>query len=144
MPIEVSFPGGKRVDARVGAHWITTDQPVELGGGGTAPAPFDLFLASLATCAGIYVLGFCDARGISMEGVSLVQHVTYDEATKLPSAVRIELRLPPSFPEKYVAAVTRAAEGCKVKKTIAATPRFEVMPVRAKGASEDVQTNHVS
>src|SRR5215471_4208280 len=59
MDIEVSFPGGKRVDAQVGEFAIRTDQPEALGGAGTAPTPYDLFLASLATCAGIYVLGFC-------------------------------------------------------------------------------------
>lgn len=143
MSIEVSFPGGKRVDALVGAHRISTDQPAELGGADTAPAPFDLFLASMATCAGIYVLGFCQARGLDTEGLSLVQHVTYDDATKLMTSVRIELRLPPSFPEKYVAAVTRAAEGCKVKKTIAAAPRFEIVPILSKGAADHVQASHV-
>lgn len=145
MSIEVSFPGGKRVEALVGAHRIITDQPPELGGEDAAPAPFDLFLASLATCAGVYVLGFCQARGIPLDGVSLAQDVTYDPSTKLPVEVRIELRLPPTFPEKYVAAVTRAAEGCKVKKAIAAAPRFEVVAVGPKGKEDrDVQTHHVS
>src|SRR5690242_6208835 len=54
--IEVSFPGGKRVDARVGSFVVHTDQPADQGGEGGAVSPFDLFLASLATCAGIYVL----------------------------------------------------------------------------------------
>lgn len=144
MPIEVSFPGGKRVDARVGAHRITTDQPADLGGADEAPAPFDLFLASIATCAGIYVLGFCQARGLPTEGLALVQHVEMDEATKLPCLVRIELRLPRNFPEKYVVAVTRAAEGCKVKKTIAAAPRFEVVAIPTTKGDDDVPTGHVS
>ncbi len=126
MDIEVSFPGGKRVDARFGAHLLRTDQPPELGGEGSAPAPYDLFLAALATCAGIYVLGFCQARGLPTEGLSLVQHVTYDPDTKLPRHVRLTLRLPAGFPEKYRAAVIRAAEGCKVKKTLAAPPVIEV------------------
>ncbi len=126
MQIEVSFPGGKRVDAQVGAHLIRTDQPPALGGEGGAPAPFDLFLASIATCAGIYVLGFCQTRGLSTEGLSIIQHVDFDEATKLPAKLRLELRLPASFPERYVSAVVRAAEGCKVKKTLAAAPKIEV------------------
>jgi ribosomal protein S12 methylthiotransferase accessory factor len=125
--IEVTFPGGKRVDARVGSYVVHTDQPVEAGGAGSAVAPFDLFLASLATCAGIYVLGFCQARGLSTEGIGLRQRVEVDPATKLPKHVRLELALPPSFPEKYRAAVLRAAEGCKVKKTIAAAPVIDVV-----------------
>lgn len=124
--IQVSFPGGKRVDAQCGAFTLHTDQPVELGGEGSAPAPFDLFLASLATCAGLYVLSFCQVRGLPMEGLGLRQHVDVDPATKLPRRVRIELTLPPAFPEKYRAAVVRAAEGCKVKKTILAGPVVEV------------------
>ena len=125
--IEVSFPGGKRVDARVGAFVVRTDQPPELGGEGSAVAPFDLFLASLATCAGLYVLGFCQARGISTEGIALVQQVEVEPATKLPTHIRLLLTLPASFPSGYRAAIARAAESCKVKKTIAAAPRVEVV-----------------
>jgi ribosomal protein S12 methylthiotransferase accessory factor len=124
--IEVTFPGGKRVDARVGTFVVRTDQPAEAGGEGSAVGPFDLFLASLATCAGIYVIGFCQARGLSTDGLTLRQHVELDPANQLPSRVRIEVGLPPSFPEKYRAAIVRAAEGCKVKKTIAAGPVVEV------------------
>jgi len=127
--IEVTFPGGKRVDARVGRFVLRTDQPVELGGEGSAVAPFDLFLASLATCAGIYVVGFCQARGLSTEGITLRQHVEVDAGTHLPSRIRLELGLPPSFPERYRVAVARAAEGCKVKKTMAAQPVVEVVTV---------------
>jgi ribosomal protein S12 methylthiotransferase accessory factor len=125
--IEVTFPGGKRVDARVGRYVVHTDQPVDAGGEGTAVAPFDLFLASLATCAGLYVLGFCQARSLSTDGLSIQQRAEFDPATKLPRRIRLELRLPPSFPEKYRASVIRAAEGCKVKKTIAAQPSIEIM-----------------
>ena len=124
--IEVTFPGGKRVDARVGEYIVRTDQPVSAGGEGSAVAPFDLFLASIATCAGIYVLGFCQARSLPTEGIRLREHVVYDEATKLPKHVHLDVVLPASFPEKYRAAVVRAAEGCKVKKTIAAQPTIDV------------------
>jgi ribosomal protein S12 methylthiotransferase accessory factor len=83
--IQVSFPGGKRVDAQVGAFTIRTDQPTEGGGEGSAPAPYDLFLASLATCAGIYVLGFCQARGIPTDGLALTQRHELDPDTHLPT-----------------------------------------------------------
>ena len=135
MDIQVSFPGGKRVDARVGDFVLPTDQPPELGGAGSAPAPYDLFLASIATCTGIYVLGFCQARGLSTAGLSLVQRHEVDPTTKLVCAVSIELRLPPDFPEKYKAAIVRAAEGCKVKKTMAAAPRFEIVASGGKASS---------
>jgi ribosomal protein S12 methylthiotransferase accessory factor len=132
MPdIEVTFPGGKRVDAKVGEFVVHTDQPANAGGDGSAPAPFDLFLASLATCAGIYVLDFCQARGLATEGISLRQHVDLDATTRLPTRIRVELTLPSTFPQKYRAAVARAAGGCKVKKTIAAAPPFEVAFAKA-------------
>jgi putative redox protein len=127
MDIELSFPGGKRVVAEVGAHRIETDQPVELGGEDAAPAPFDLFLASIATCAGVYALGFLQARGLPTAGLRLRQHVELDPVTHLPRSVRLELTLPPETPEKYRSAVLRAVENCKVKKTIAALPVFEVV-----------------
>src|SRR5690349_4460007 len=119
MDIEVTFPAGKRVAAQVGAHLIETDQPVALGGDDGSPAPFDLFLASMATCAGIYALGFLQARNLPTEGLRLHQHVDFDPATHLPTRVRIELSAPPTLPEKYRPAILRAIESCKVKKTLA-------------------------
>jgi ribosomal protein S12 methylthiotransferase accessory factor len=135
--IEVTFPGGKRVDAHVGTYVVHTDQPVEAGGNGAAVGPFDLFLASVAACAGHYVLDFLQARGLSTEGVGLCEHVDYDPVAKVARHIRLELRLPASFPEKYRAAVVRAAEGCKVKKTIAASPTIEVV-------SPPAQSPHLS
>ena len=126
MDITVTFPGGKRVDANLGDHVIQTDQPVAGGGEDSAAAPFDLFLASLATCAGIYVLGFCQARQIPTAGLGLVQHHTYDPATKQLTGVALELVLPPGFPERYRDAVVRAAEGCMVKKLLANPPTISV------------------
>ena len=127
MDIVISFPGGKRVDAHVGDFVVRTDQPASLGGADAAPSPFDLFLASIATCAGIYVLGFCQARGLSTEGLAIRQHVDLDPETKLPRRIALEIALPPGFPEKYRTAIVRAAEGCKVKKTIAAQPAVDVV-----------------
>jgi ribosomal protein S12 methylthiotransferase accessory factor len=129
MDITVTFPGGKRVDADVAGHHVRTDQSPAGGGEGAAPEPFHLFMASLATCAGIYVLGFCQARGIPTEGLSLVQHNTFDPETKRLTSVSLDVGLPADFPEKYRTAVLRAAENCKVKKTLEAPPAFEVRAV---------------
>lgn len=133
--IEVRFPGGKRVDAHVGSWVVQTDQPIEGGGDGSAVAPYDLFLASLATCAGIYVLGFCQARGLSATGIGLRQHVDVDPETKLPTTIALTLTLPSDFPDKYRAAIVRAAEGCKVKKTIAAQPTIVVTTEKKEDAA---------
>jgi ribosomal protein S12 methylthiotransferase accessory factor len=127
--IDIKFPGGKRVDAQVGSLVVHTDQPVAAGGEGTAVSPFDLFLASLATCAGYYVLAFCQARSIPLDGVTLRQTVDVDPTSKLPSRIRIELGLPAGFPEKYRDAVVNAAASCKVKKTVAVAPSVDVVLV---------------
>ena len=126
MDITVSFRGGKRVDAAVGGHVVPTDQPVAGEGEDAAPAPFDVFLASLATCAGIYVLGFCQARSIPTDGIRLVQHHDHDPVTHALHGVELEIQLPLGFPDKYKDAVVRAAEGCKVKKLLASPPAIAV------------------
>lgn len=125
--IQITFPGGKRVDAHYDHFHIETDQPPELGGEAAAPAPYDLFLASLATCAGIFALGFCQARKLPTEGLALVQKHEVDPETHLVKSVRLELTLPPGFPAQYRPAILRAAANCKVKKSLAAPPAFEVV-----------------
>jgi len=126
MEITVDFPGGVRVDAHFSTFTVGTDQPKEAGGENSAPSPFDVFLASLATCAGYYVMGFCKMRGISSEGIRLVQKHDQDKATKMISRILLEIQLPPGFPEQYIPAVKRAAESCLVKKHLEKPPSFEI------------------
>lgn len=122
----VTFPGGKRVDTQVGKHVVRTDQPVEGGGEDSAPPPFGLFLASIGTCAGIYVAGFCQKRGLPTEGIRLRQRNHFDRETGALIRVEIDVEVPPSFPAKYRDALVRVADQCAVKKTIQAQPVFEV------------------
>ena len=126
MGIEVIFPGGKRVDAKYKGFTIKTDQPVYAGGEGSAPAPFDLFLASIATCCGIYVLSFCQERGIPTEGASLRMKTEKNPDTKMIGKVSIEINLPSEFPEKYSKAVIRAVDTCSVKAHMFKPPAFEI------------------
>jgi ribosomal protein S12 methylthiotransferase accessory factor len=127
--MSVVFPGNKRVDATYGRFEIATDQSVDSGGDGTAPEPYDLFLASLATCAGIYVLGFCQRREIPHQGVRLVQSWERDEKSKRVTTIRISIEVPSDFPEKYLPALVRVANQCTVKKTIENRPEFLVETV---------------
>jgi len=124
--IQVSFPGGVRVEAGYKGFVIQTDQPIHEGGTGAAPAPFDLFLASLATCAGYFVLVFCQERKIPTEGLALSMRTEKDPETKMISRISIEILLPPGFPEKYKAAVVRAADQCTVKRLMMTPPLFQV------------------
>jgi ribosomal protein S12 methylthiotransferase accessory factor len=125
----LTFPGGKRVDAEYGGFTIRTDQPARAGGEGSAPPPFDLFLASIATCAGIYVKGFCDSRGIATDGLAMTMEVVHDPETHRVGRLAIEIRLPKGFPETHREAVIRAADQCAVKKHILNPPAFEIRTV---------------
>lgn len=124
--MEITFDGGKVVTAHLHGHSIRTDQPVANGGENSAPSPFDLFLASIGTCAGVYVKSFCDNRKIPTDGIKVIQHAEYDKETGLPTDINIEIQLPEGFPEKYIASVVSVAELCKVKKTIIAQPKFQI------------------
>jgi putative redox protein len=132
MDIRISFPGGKRVDAQIGDSVIHTDQSPLNGGDGSAPEPFQLFLASLATCAGIYVLGFCQARGISTEGIAITQDHDFDRETHRLTRVSIRISVPNDFPAKYVPALERVAAKCAVKRAIQEPPEF-VIEAQARG-----------
>ena len=125
--MEITFDGGKVITAHTNSHSIRTDQPVNAGGENSAPAPFELFLASIGTCAGIYVKMFCEQRDINTDGIKIIQSAEYDRQTGLPTFIKLDIQLPVDFPEKYKAAVINAADLCKVKKTIANPPRFEVI-----------------
>ena len=125
--MEITFDGGKVVTAHIHGHSIRTDQPLDNGGGNSAPAPFDLFLASIGTCAGIYIKSFCDNRKIPTENIKIIQKIEFNKETGLPVYITLDIQLPADFPEKYKASVINVAELCKVKKTIANPPVFEVI-----------------
>ena len=123
MEMTIDFPGGARVDAHFGEFVVATDQPAQGGGEGSAPTPFQVFLSTIGTCAGIYVLGFCRQRGIPTDGIRLVERVHGDRATGMVTDVEVTIELPEGFPPKYADAVVRAADQCAVKK------HFEQPPV---------------
>ena len=122
MDMIIDFPGGARVDAKFGHFTVPTDQPPY----SSAPTPFATFLASIGTCAGIYVLGFCQQRGISTEGMRIVQSLEYNPYTRLVEQVNLDIQLPPEFPEKYRKAVIRSADQCAVKKHFENPPSFAI------------------
>ena len=129
MPMEVRFPGGVAVEAIHAGMTIRTDQPVAAGGAGSAPSPFDLFLVSIATCAGFYALRFCQERGLPTEGLGVTMDWERSPETKLISKIRISVKLPEGFPEKYRAAILRATDQCAVKKHLVSPPEIEVEAV---------------
>lgn len=126
MKMEIYFEGNKKVNASYGDMVIRTDQPSEAGGEGSAPAPFDLFLASIGTCAGIYIKSFCDQRGIPSDNIRIIQSVNYDMKKRLIDEINLDIKLPPDFPEKYKDAVINAANLCAVKKHLLDPPQINV------------------
>jgi len=127
MEIKVDFGQGTQVNAHFGDFTVATDQPEKLGGFNTAPAPYDFFLASLATCAGFFVARFCQKREITMDGISINMRDTRNEKTHLVENIEIEIVLPASFPEKYRSALIRATNECSVKKTLQNPPQIETI-----------------
>ena len=131
MEMTITFPGGARVDAEFGPYTVHTDQPPQGGGDGSAATPFATFLASIGTCVGIYVLGFCRQRGLSTDGIRVVQRMSADPVSGLVTRIRLDIHVPPDFPEKYRPALIRAAEQCAVKKHLEHPPQFEIATVAA-------------
>jgi ribosomal protein S12 methylthiotransferase accessory factor len=131
MEMQIYFPGGKRVYADYGHFTIETDQPARGGGDDSAPAPFDLFLASVGTCAGIYALGFMQQRGIDPTDSKLVMRTHFNPEIGLVDNIELELHTPPGFPDKYRDAVINAMELCAVKKHLQQPPKFVISTVAA-------------
>lgn len=126
-PITVTFPGGTQICAHAGEFAIPTDQPVADGGTNTAPSPYDLFLSSIATCAGFYVARFCQERDLPTEGMTMTLDIERNEELRQLEKVKIAVQLPEGFPDKYKKAVLRAADMCSVKKAILNPPEFEMV-----------------
>ena len=122
MELIIDFPGGSRVDAHFGNFTVPTDQPP----GAAAPSPFAVFLSSIGTCAGIYVLGFCRQRNLPTEGLRIIQQVHSDSSTGMVDKIDLEIEVPPGFPEKYRDSLIRSAELCAVKKHLEHPPRFDI------------------
>ena len=122
MEMIIDFPGGSRVDAHFKDFIVPTDQPPT----SSAPMPFDIFLASIGTCAGIYVLGFCKQRSLPTEGIRIVQRNHTNPATGMVEEIDLQIQVPPTFPEKYRDSLIRSAELCKVKKHLEQPPKFNV------------------
>jgi putative redox protein len=122
MEMIIDFPGESRVDAHFGPFTVATDQPPVA----SAPSPFELFLSSIGTCAGIYVLGFCQQRNLPTEGIRIVEKINHSPVSGMVEMIGLEIQVPPEFPEKYLESLVRSAELCTVKKHLEKPPKFEI------------------
>lgn len=124
--VEVSFPGGVQVVANIGKHKVLTDQPIEDGGSGVAPSPYDLFLGSVATCAGYYALRFCQQRQLDTTGLAVALDIKRHPETRRLETIQMAMTLPKDFPEKYQQAILRSVGQCSVKKALTDPPAIEL------------------
>ena len=126
MELVIDFPGGVKVDAHFGEFTVKTDQPVVDEGEGSAPSPFDFFLVSLGTCAGYYVLRYCQQHNLPSQGIRLIERSYWNQSIGMLGKIELEIQVPSTFPEKYLPSLVRSAELCTVKKHIEKPPKFEV------------------
>ncbi len=126
MEMVINFPGGKRVNSTYKGFTVKTDQPKSEGGNDSAPEPYDLFLASIGTCAGVYIVYFCESRKIPIDDISMTLHFERNETSHLMEKIAIDVKLPADFPPKYRKAVIRAAQMCTVKRNLIQPPEILV------------------
>lgn len=135
MELVIDFPGGSRVDAHFGSFTVQTDQPPTA----CAPSPFDVFLSSIGTCAGVYVMEFCQKRGISTDGIQIVEKAIRNKTGSMVEEIDLEIKLPSNFPEKYREAVIHAAQLCAVKKHLEHPPKIEITTIMGQASELDTQ-----
>ena len=131
MELNIQLEGGKKVSTTIGNHRIMTDQSVKDGGEDSAPAPYDLFMASIGTCAGFYVQAYCPNKGIDPAGIKITLRTKRDTENKKIVGFITTIRLPKAVPAKLYPALRKVAEQCAVKKTIMSHPEFIVETVGA-------------
>jgi putative redox protein len=126
MDMKITFPGGVKVNAEYGGFTHETDQARISGGDESAPEPFSTFLSSIGTCAGIYVLRFCQERNINTKGMEIVQSMNFNLFSGMIDKIKLNIILPEEFPGKYKKAVIKSANLCAVKKHMEKPPQFEI------------------
>jgi len=125
--MKITFPGGKKVNAEIDGFIHKTDQALISGGEETAPEPFSLFLSSIGTCTGIYVLRFCQERNINTSGMEIIQSMNLNPFSGMIDKIKLNIILTDGFPDKYRKAVIKAANLCAVKKHMENPPKFEIV-----------------
>lgn len=133
MQVDVKFLDNLRLEASFDDFKITTDQPVRYKGDGTAPSPFDYFLASSALCAGYFVKIYCQARNIPTEDIRIFQNNLIDPENRYNQTLKLEIELPEFISEKDRLGILQAMERCTVKRVIQNNPEFIIQPKNILG-----------
>lgn len=126
MEIKVNFLEKLRLEAKFDDFTVTCDQPIRYKGDGSAPSPFDYFLASSALCAAYFVRVYCLSRDIPTEGIRLSQNNIVDPENRYKQTFQIQVELPDSISDKDRTGILRSIERCTVKKVVQEGPEFKI------------------
>ncbi|ODC04979.1 protein involved in RimO-mediated beta-methylthiolation of ribosomal protein S12 YcaO [Terasakiispira papahanaumokuakeensis] len=137
MQINVNFLDNLRLEAKFDDFTVVTDQPIRYKGDGSAPSPFDYFLASSALCAAYFVKVYCKARDIPTENIRLSQNNIVDPENRYNQIFKIQVELPEDISDKDRQGILRSIERCTVKKVVQTGPDFQIEVVER--LDEDAQ-----
>ncbi len=137
MEIKVNFLENLRLEAKFDDFTVITDQPIRYKGDGSAPSPFDYFLASSALCAAYFVRLYCNARNIPTENIRLSQNNIVDPEDRYNQIFKIQVELPEDLSAKDREGILRSIERCTVKKVVQTGPEFKIETV--ENLDEDAQ-----
>lgn len=126
MEIKVNFLDNLRLEAKFDDFSVISDQPIRYKGDGSAPGPFDYFLASSALCAAYFLKVYCQSRNISTENIRLSQNNLVDPTNRYQQIFKIQVELPPDISEKDRQGILRSIDRCTVKKVVQTGPVFDV------------------
>ena len=138
MEVNVRFLDNLRLEASFDDFKICTDQPIRYKGDGTAPSPFDYFLASSALCAAYFVKVYCKARDIPTEDIRISQNNIIDPENRYNQIFRIEAELPEHLSEKHRKGILMAMDRCTVKKVIQTSPDFQIEESQSLGKDDSL------
>lgn len=144
MQVNVRFLDNLRLEANFDDFSIMTDQPVRYKGDGTAPSPFDYFLASSALCAAYFVKIYCNSRGIPTEDIKLSQQNIVDPENRYNQSFHIQVELPASISDKDREGILRSMDRCTVKRVIQNEPGFEIHAKDILGNDDALIYEHAS
>ena len=138
MEIKVNFLDKLRLEAKFDDFTVISDQPIRYKGDGSAPGPFDYFLASSALCAAYFVKLYCDTRNIPTENIRLLQNNIVDPENRYRQIFKIQVELPEDISANDRQGILRSIGRCTVKKVVQAGPEFVIEEV--KNLEADTQT----
>ena len=131
MEIKVNFLDNLRLEAKFDDFSVIADQPIRYKGDGSAPSPFDYFLASSALCAAYFIKVYCNSRDISTDGIRVAQNNIVDPEDRYNQIFQIQVELPESISEKDRTGILRSVDRCTVKRVIQTVPEFKIDAVES-------------